>query len=146
MSKEEKPPEGGKKDLRIPDHIGAVHGAPPPPPGKQRPGTPAEPRKNKIHLGPVEGSELHLAQLAAALVLKEMDKATLKSQLHEARRQWADTELQLLMKTLGEEQKKLQELMTRLQVPEGWKIIRNDDGTYTIAKPPPPQPQPPPPR
>jgi len=129
-------------NLGIPDHMGAANRAPKPkPPPPQRPGPPAEPVGNKMHLGPVEGAELHTTQLKAQLILKEMDKASLRGELAQVRKQLADTELQLMMKNLGEEQQKLRELVQRLSVPEGWNINRNEDGTYTLAKPPPQPPQ-----
>lgn len=140
MTEEKKPeqPKGGPTGVKggvaaLPDHIGASKKAPPPP-------APPEAKSKVIQLGPIEGSGLHVIQLTVQLILKEMDKATLRSQLHDTQKKLADAELKLLMNKLGDEQKKMQELMTKLSVPDGLSINRVENGSYVLA-PPPPQAQ-----
>lgn len=103
------------------------------------PKQPEEDKRTKIDLGPVEGASIHLAHMQIQLTLKDLDKTALKIRISEQGKKMAEAEQAERLKLLGEQQKILAEKMKESGVPDGWNFIRNDDGSYTLVKPPPGQ-------
>lgn len=130
----------GVLDAAIPNHIGAAARVKQQPlPRPQAPTAKPQPLV-AITLGPVEGSELHIAQLEVQLTLKDLDIVALRERLTKSQEEFTMLFKSVSVDKLGEQKKQLQGIMVMHKVPDGGNIHRNDDGTYVILPKRPPVP------